>query len=407
MTDLIVRVYNVRFGDAILVTIPETAGRRRVTRNILIDFGNALGTAGGQDDVFGPVADDIVARLAGNPLDLYVMTHEHLDHVQGPIYVAENLHTEIKARQVWLTGSARPGYYDTHPAARKQRIAALRLFAQTRARLGAASARTPFVDALLANNDTRTTSKCVDFLRERVADPADVHYVDRTTDVSALQPSTSARLTLWAPEEDTADYYGRFRALAADMGIDATDDFDDLDGVPVKDADLPRPPRGVDAGAFYNLLDIRHSDSTGLLGIDRAANNTSVVILLEWKGWRLLFAGDAEQRSWKTMDKLGLVEPVHFLKVSHHGSHTGMPPDDILDKLLPAPAGRAAAAGHAAQDPAAKKPRAAVSTYPKTYPGVPDTATLTALRDRTDLRSTLDLAPGDLFVEARFPSGGP
>ena len=37
------------------------------------------------------------------------------------------------------------------------------------------------------------------------------------------------------------------------------------------------------------------------------------------------------------MDKLGLVEPVHFLKVSHHGSHTGMPPEDIVEKLLPMP----------------------------------------------------------------------
>ncbi len=55
------------------------------------------------------------------------------------------------------------------------------------------------------------------------------------------------------------------------------------------------------------------------------------------------------------MDRRGIVEPVHFLKVSHHGSHTGMPPDDILEKLLPMPV------------PGATKPRAAVSTYPKAY----------------------------------------
>ena len=42
-------------GIAVLVTIPERVGGRAVKRNILIDFGNALGTEGGSDEVFGPV----------------------------------------------------------------------------------------------------------------------------------------------------------------------------------------------------------------------------------------------------------------------------------------------------------------------------------------------------------------
>ena len=100
MTDLVVRVYNVRFGDAVLVTIPETSGGHAVKRNILFDFGNALGTAGGQDDVFGPVIDDIALKLAGKPLDLYVMTHEHLDHVQGLYHAATNLNKRIEVEQV-------------------------------------------------------------------------------------------------------------------------------------------------------------------------------------------------------------------------------------------------------------------------------------------------------------------
>jgi len=179
-------------------------------------------------------------------------------------------------------------------------------------------------------------------------------------------------------------------------------DFDDLDldlGLgSAGDAELPEPPRGVDAGTFYNLLDVRHGNAAGtLLAIDKAKNNTSIVLLLEWNGWRLLFTGDAEKPSWRKMDALGLIDgiggPIHFLKVSHHGSETGMPPDDILDRLLPR-----------SPTPVA---RAAVSTYPGNYNGVPNELTLDALRTRAVLGSTLDIVEGDLFLEYRFPDTGP
>jgi beta-lactamase superfamily II metal-dependent hydrolase len=400
LSELVVRVYDVRFGDAVLISIPEKAGGHDVERHILFDFGNALDTAGGVDAVFEPVIDDIKARLGGRPLDLFVMTHEHLDHVQGPFYCAEVLGKTLKAKQVWLTGSANPDYYDTHPDARRKKKAALAAFraAQIRLRAVPTDQVSPLAAAMLANNDVRSTAKCVDHLRTKVAKPEHVHYVDRTIDLTQLQPAASATLTLLAPEEDTADYYGKFEALAASLRLGDSPVFDDLDlGLrDPKDLEEPVPPRGVDAGAFYNLLDVRHSGSAStLLNIDQAANNTSVVTLIEWNGWRLLFTGDAEKRSWRQMDDLGLVGPVHFLKVSHHGSSTGMPPAAILDKLLPMPA------------PAGFTRRAAVSTYPGKYPGVPNDDTLKELRKRTTLRSTRDLGPGQLFIELAFPSAGP
>ena len=54
LSDLVVRVYNVRFGDAVLVSIPEKAGGHDVERHVLFDFGNALNKAGGVDTVFEP-----------------------------------------------------------------------------------------------------------------------------------------------------------------------------------------------------------------------------------------------------------------------------------------------------------------------------------------------------------------
>jgi len=397
MPDLVVRVYNVRFGDAVLVSIPDEEAGAPVERHILFDFGNALTLEGGADAVLVPVVDDILARLGGAPLDLYVMTHEHLDHVQGLFYAKEVHGKAVTARQAWLTASAAPDYYATHPDARRKRIAALAAYRTAAARFSATALASPSLSMLMATNNPRSTKQCIDHLREHLAPPGGVHYVSRETDLSGLQPAASATVTLLAPEEDTADYYRSFASLAAALrlGDDVVDDLD-LGLEPVADVPTPIPPRGVDAGAFYNLLDVRHGNAAStMLEIDRAANNTSVVLLLEWNGWRLLFTGDAEKRSWRTMDSLDLVTAVHFLKVSHHGSETGMPPPRVLDKLLPVPA------------PGASRPRAAVSTYPGNYPGVPNDLTLAGLRARADVVSTLDLAPGELFLELRFPDTGP
>ena len=395
MSDLIVRAYDVRFGDAIFVSIPDTENGDPINRTILFDFGNSLGTDGGADSVLEPVIDNLIESLGGRPLDLYVMTHEHLDHVQGLFFSATTFNKRIRARQAWLTGSSDPEYYKhgRHPGAKQQKLAALAALRLARARLNATLATSSYLSSLLSLNDPKDTSDCIDFLRTELTDPGGVHYVDRTTDIGTLWQGPG-KITLLTPEEDTADYYGRFTGIAAGLSKLGIEDFDDLDGI-ASTSEPPAPPRGVDAGAFYNLLDVRHGAAETLLQIDQAANNTSVVVLLEWNGWRLLFTGDAERRSWRTMDARVDLAAVDFLKISHHGSSTGLPPDSILDKILPKPA---------SGDPI--KRRAVVSTFPKTYRGVPDTATLTAVAERAHVFSTPDDEHKG-FVELTFPDSGP
>ena len=55
MSALRVRVYDVRFGDAILVSVPDRVGRRTTIRHILIDVGNVLSGRGGDDAYFEPL----------------------------------------------------------------------------------------------------------------------------------------------------------------------------------------------------------------------------------------------------------------------------------------------------------------------------------------------------------------
>ena len=374
-----VRTYNVRFGDAILVTVPDRDAQSGVTseRNILIDVGNVLSKDGGDDSVFAAIVEDVLDELDGRPLDLYVMTHEHLDHVQGLFHAAEKIHPpgELKAKLdvqfAWLTASAAEDYYQTHPDARREKKLYDDAYDRIAAHLALFPASEAIFGALLANNNPRKTSDCVKFLRGLAAHTA---FVSRGFDLDGHHPFREAKFRIWAPEEDTSSYYKALLPMAfgpAALG-------------PAGAGERPVPPPGVDAGAFYDLVDFRERGfADNLLAIDRAANDSSVVFSLEWRGKRLLFAGDAELRSWRMMRDQGVLEPVDFLKVSHHGSHNGTPDDDVLDLFLPGKS---------------NKRRAVVSTWQETYGGIPHEPTNEKLRARCKLRSILD-APDKLFFD--------
>ncbi len=99
-------------------------------------------------------------------------------------------------------------------------------------------------------------------------------------------------------------------------------------------------------------------------------------------GWQLLFPGDAEEKSWEIMDRENLLRPVHFLKISHHGSRNGSPLHQI-DKVFPA------------QPHDGRRRVCVVSTSVGGYPGVPDEDSLALLRSRsTEFHDTRDLARG-------------
>lgn len=381
MTDtLTVRLYNVRFGDAVLITVPDRDPKTEkvTTRRILIDVGNVKAGEGGDDKVFKPVLESILHELGGAPLDLYVMTHQHMDHVQGlpyagwKVFPAGELAKRLAPQYVWLTASAAPDYYDRHPEAKKQKLEADRqlqriaLYLQTRA-----PALQPLYASYVANNNPQETEQCVQFLRQ--LNPKHTTYVYRGMKMKGTHPFTEAKLDVWAPEEDTSDYYGRFEPLFLEDGDGPAG------ALPPTPPAAPVAPPGVDLGAFLNLLEARRGGmSDNLLNIDQSANNSSVVFSLEWRGWRLLFPGDAETRSWKTMQREGVLKPVHFLKVAHHGSHNGTPDGELFDAILPA------------QAPDDRPRTAAISTWVDTYPGIPHAATNQRLATRCTLKSMLD-----------------
>ena len=393
MSELVVRAYNVGFGDALLVSIPEVEpDGGEVTRHLLIDVGNLLAGDGNTDEVFATVVHDVADRTGG-VVDLYVLTHEHLDHAQG-LLAAHRAGVPLRASYAWLTGSAHPDYYETHPDARKRRLES-RLALEDAIRVQAAD-NDPWLAMMIRNNTTMlpagshnlSTADYVDHVR-RLTDDGHTHYVDRTTDVSDKHPFREASIRVLAPEEDTSLYYRR-RSDGGSLTATGTAGVvpgGGNEGVP----GLEVPPPGVDPAAFFDLVAARRRTTrTRILEIDAANNNTSLVLEIAWRGWRLLFPGDAELRSWRTMQQQGLLRPVHLVKVSHHGSHNGTD-EDHLDTLIPP------------QSHDGRPRHALVSTHDGDWDSVPDRDTLSVYASRCILHDTRQAERG-APVEIRFPA---
>jgi hypothetical protein len=120
----------------------------------------------------------------------------------------------------------------------------------------------------------------------------------------------------------------------------------------------------------------RESALLGAVSLEKAVNNTSLMLAFEVGEAVLLFPGDAQWGAWKVnLDDpraVGLLERTTFYKVGHHGSHNATPPDPILELILPV------------QNPDGRERTALISTCENTYGGVPHGPTKARLEMRCD-----------------------
>lgn len=350
--EILVRIYRVGCGDCIFVRVPDKGH----LFHILIDCGNFFG----QETVELEKAVSNVEELLNDKnlvpeeqrghLDLLVATHQHWDHIKGFESSLEAF-KRIRVDRIWLT----VGMKEDHPQATQLRALQDRV-EETLERVKSDPDFNLSPDLLsILNMLSLSTKKANEALTTIIPShhgikPIFVHrdFEKELTKKEAKKAMLSfkdpkTKLTVLGPEKDIdASYVETGFTLSSSVEV-GEQCFLEL----VPEEQRTKVPTNISLLEFHQLKP--HLKSASLLAAlqsNHVVNNTSVVLLLEWKGRRLIFPGDAELESWKLIDanSKALKDPIDFLKVSHHGSCTGTPFDladinspinTILESILP------------------------------------------------------------------------
>jgi hypothetical protein len=386
---LLIRAYNVEVGDCIYVRIPDAHSVNGTTDDfhILID----CGSIGGIDNLERAM-EDLESQLPNAPggkrrLDLLVATHEHKDHILGfglPVF------ERLAIGQIWMNTAMDPAHPQAANTLKLRSLATAAVQRLASLDLGLTPELRELVALFGLDNDD-----AMDALRNRLPQPdkKNRHYVHAgMTSTDRGLPLTGATIRVLGPEKDVDHFYLGEEADGTIHGFAATSgEFRGGQAVPAGAA-----PANIGAADFRVLQSRMLSNALGFAELSsKVTNNTSVVLLIEWKNKRLLFVGDAEwdarfqegkaNGAWNVMwheRKALLDRPIDFLKIGHHGSENATPwndegdddvtePGTILDAILPLPAGSA--------KPGAK---AVVSTKRTPYKTIPKSALLAELGRR-------------------------
>lgn len=339
-----IRMYNVGFGDAFLVLIPDGKNQRRV----LFDCGSVEAADNlPMRDVVDRIIRDVTDEDGVPRIDVVVATHRHKDHVSG---FGQAAWADVEVKEVWMPWTEHP----TDPAARRireiQSNLALGLEKSFAAKMAVAGVKEkPDLERcqrLVENALTLSNAKEMKTLHGGFSGNAKRRFLptvekERTFETDALP---GVKVHVLGPSRE--------RDIIRDMDPPKGESFLRMNAFTQGETGLPPAPFArefrrdsyegsgtlppEDLEKIQRAADL--SDLAVAVALDKAVNGTSLMLVLEIAGTFLLFPGDAQWGTWSAAmddpewkDMLGRVA---FYKIGHHGSHNATP-KKFVDSMLP------------------------------------------------------------------------
>jgi hypothetical protein len=334
-------MYNVGFGDCFLLTFRYANGP---DRHMLIDYGTNAGAPGGLplDELGQKIAADSGGKLAA-----VALSHRHRDHIRGfdPDVGGQTIKA-LAPDVVLRPWTEEPGVEDEDgdPAFAMRRDLARSLstaedLASDLARaVEGADPRTlragigSFAARQLKNR------QAVELLHE-LSEGDRGRYLSAGEDPHTDEALPGVGITVLGPplpedwpavrrqRADDPEYWLRLReSLPSALLIDGDERVSDV-------------PIGPEAWLVDRLRsEGLHSTLRIVLTLDKALNNTSLILLIEAAGRRLLFPGDAQIENWSycltgpgsSDDLRARLSALDLYKVGHHGSRNATPKLGLL-----------------------------------------------------------------------------
>lgn len=395
-SDVIVRAYNVGFGDCFLLTFVYDNLTPK-ERHILIDFGTTAGPEKGRTrkpPAPAPMLEIAkhIAKVTGGRLDAVVATHRHRDHISG--FARKNgkgsgdiIAKLAKNALILLPWTEHPDLAENAvspvstskgplalQAAAARTLDSMQALSASVAREAEAMQKRRSAFDLASRGEQRAvsgrqeddelpgwSSQAGKRLLDRLSFVGEANVKNREAVESLLEMSTAARhrylayggksglesilpgVTTYVLGPPTAkqhkeilsspikehEEYWNLQALSATRSASGSRPVFGAKWT-LKPKEWPRTSRwfiprlrGIHAQQLLQLVRL----------VDNRINNTSLILLFEVGGKRLLFPGDAQIEDWEwALDKGGnaanvrkLLAGVTFYKVGHHGSLNATP----------------------------------------------------------------------------------